>query len=148
MKVQLALYKGPATDLGHKVAHWAIRWFQRSQYSHAELVLGGTCYSASPRDGGVRSKKIDLTTGKWDVVDLPGVPNTLGLLALADQLVHTGAKYDWLGVARYVFPFLPESKARWFCYEFVSTLLGLADNDERHSAESLRDAALARYGGS
>src|SRR5579863_9923451 len=31
---------------------------------------GSLCYSSSPRDGGVRFKRIDLTDGQWVLVNL------------------------------------------------------------------------------
>ena len=49
MSVQLALYKGRGT-----LFNALIRWWTRSPYSHCELVINGTCYSSSIRDGGVR----------------------------------------------------------------------------------------------
>jgi hypothetical protein len=70
MTLRLALYKGPAQDLAHKIAHWAVCLFTGSPYSHCELVINGVCRSASARDGGVRGKVIDLHSGKWDVVEL------------------------------------------------------------------------------
>jgi hypothetical protein len=48
MSVQLALYKSH----GNWVNRF-IRWWTGSPYSHCELVINGTCYSSSVRDGGV-----------------------------------------------------------------------------------------------
>ena len=55
MSVQLALYKAPG-----EWTNALIRWWTRSQYSHCELVIDGTCYSSSERDRGVRSKVMAL----------------------------------------------------------------------------------------
>ena len=60
--MKVALYKGPAKDWRHKVAHWAVCVATRSPYSHCELVIDGVCWSASARDGGVRGKVIDLVS--------------------------------------------------------------------------------------
>ena len=70
MTTKIAFYKGPPTPLWRKVGHYAIRLWTWSRWSHAELVIDGVCWSASARDGGVRQKQIDLTSGRWDVFEL------------------------------------------------------------------------------
>ena len=84
MTMQLALYKGPAPTIWSKVVNWAICGFDTVRqsvrgralvlvrHSHCELVIGGKCYSASDRDGGVRGKAIDLDSGHWDVFEIDG----------------------------------------------------------------------------
>ena len=124
MKVQFALYKGPPhDDWWHWVCHYAVRLWTWSRWSHIELVVDGVCYSASPRDGGVRSKVIDLASGRWDVVDVE-VPEERALRAVSWFLVNTGDKYDWAGIWRFVLPFLPHSESRWFCFESVGEAMG------------------------
>lgn len=93
--MQLAAYKGPAPTLSGKLVHLAIcgvdtvrqSWKHRRlvvvRHSHCELVIQGRCYSASDRDGGVRGK------------------------VLAWFRDHDGDNYDWVGIARFVLPFLP-----------------------------------------
>ena len=61
MTVQLAMYKAPGNWLNA-----AIRWWTGSQYSHCELVVRGTCYSSTIRDGGVRAKVMALPSDRWD----------------------------------------------------------------------------------
>lgn len=80
------------------------------------------CYSSSARDGGVRSKVIDLTSGRWDVVDVEIDKDH----ALAWFLTNNGDKYDWAGIWRFVIPFLPQGKRRWFCFEAIGSALGFA----------------------
>jgi len=123
MTVQLALYKGPAQDLAHKIAHWAVCVFTGSPYSHCELVINGVCWSASARDGGVRGKVIDLHSGRWDVIDLPDSFSEAAALAWFRE--HDGARYDWAGVMRFAVPFLPLSVGRWFCSEACAAALGI-----------------------
>lgn len=118
--MKVALYKGPAKDWRHKVAHWAVCVATRSPYSHCELVIGGVCWSASARDGGVRGKVIDLQSGRWDVFPIEGDEAA----ALAWFLAHKGQRYDWAGVARFALPFLPNSADRWFCSEALAAALG------------------------
>ena len=66
MSVKLAMYKAKGNWLNSLIC-----WWTGSQYSHCELVINGTCYSSSIRDGGVRGKVMALPADKWDVIDLP-----------------------------------------------------------------------------
>lgn len=126
MKLALALYKGPPrNDWWHSVSHYAIRLWTWSKWSHAELVIDGVCYSSSARDGGVRSKRIDLASGRWDVVDLH-IAEDQAERALSWFMVNLGDQYDWAGIWRFVVPFLPQNKRRWFCFEAIGSALGFA----------------------
>lgn len=129
--MMLALYKGPATDWTHKIAHWAVCLFTGSIYSHCELVIGGICYSASARDGSVRAKAIDLTTGRWDLIQIQGDEKA----ALNWFIAHQGEKYDWAGIARFAIPFLPHRSKQWFCSEACGAALGLPNPHELTPAD-------------
>lgn len=121
--MKLALYRGPAQDLAHKIAHWAVCTFTGSIYSHCEVVINGVCWSASARDGGVRGKKVDLNSGRWDVIDLPAQMDEAA--AVAWFMEHDGAAYDWAGVLRFALPFLPQRRGQWFCSEACAAALGM-----------------------
>jgi hypothetical protein len=128
--MQLALYKGPASDFWHKVGHQAICLWTDSPYSHCELVFGqpgddGTslCGSSSSRDGGVRLKLIDLSSGHWDLQDLPLYSPQEEQYALQWFIDHTDAKYDWLGLPFFVIPIRAEDRKRWFCSEACAAAL-------------------------
>ena len=69
-----------------------IRWWTGSQYSHCELVINGTCYSSSIRDGGVRGKVMALPADTWDVIDLPWA-DEYAAQQWFDQ--HACDKYGW-----------------------------------------------------
>ena len=127
-RVQLALYRGPGTTLAHRLAHIitvavltlrAARW---CPWSHAELVIDGRCHSSSVRDGGVRSKTIDLTTGRWDVIDLPRVDADAALRRFAQR---EGRGYDWPGALRWGLPFLRQRPRADYCFEVVAYMLQL-----------------------
>jgi hypothetical protein len=124
--LQLAFYKGPATDTWHQLAHRVICWVTGSPYSHVELVIDGACCSASPRDGGVRGKRIDLASGKWDVINVPGHSEAR---AWDWFCRHNGHAYDYAGVLRFVLPLLPSRRNQWFCSEAVAAALGLPTAD-------------------
>jgi len=122
--MQIAFYKGPAKGLVNKLGRLLVCIGTWSKYSHCELVINGMCYSASARDGGVRSKAIDLASGHWDVVEVPGD----AMRALAWFQRHQGDRYDWWGVLRFALPFLRQRPGKWFCSEAVAEALGMADS--------------------
>jgi hypothetical protein len=124
--MQIALYKKGQNlfrDPGKFLAHVAICIRTLSKYSHCELVIDGVCWSSSARDGGVRAKEIDLTTGHWDVFYVADDLNDKAA-ALAWFLEHEGDRYDWLGIVRFVLPFVKQSPGKQFCSEAVDAALG------------------------
>lgn len=102
-----------------------IRFFTRSQYSHCEIAVkrkDGTfnCYSSSPRDGGVRMKKMDLSPHKWDLIPL----KTLSKSYLKRFYNQTqGRKYDFMGAIGIVIPFIKQKSNRYFCSEWAAEVL-------------------------
>ena len=152
MTVCVAFYKGrpragsPLLERAKYLFDWTIRRITRSPYSHCELAIPDTtrpgvyyCVSASVRDGGVRGKFMALPDERWDLLpafDLKG-RRTITDAQVSDRLrVHEGQKYDWLGVFRFICPILRQSKNRWFCSEFVATVLGM-DNPERQTPQTV-----------
>lgn len=119
--MQMALYRGPATDTWHQVGHRLIAWFTGSPYSHCEIVINGMAMSSSSRDGGVRFKAIDFASGKWHLVPLPGSEASVW----AWFATHEGEAYDWAGIARFIVPLLPQRHNQWFCSEACAAALGL-----------------------
>ena len=137
--MQLAFYKGPARRPLHRLAHWLVCKVTRSKYSHCELVIDGVCYSSSWRDGGVRGTLIDLSSGRWDVLDVRGDE-----LAAKDWFIrHWHAPYDYAGLLGFVLPWRTQNEQRWFCSEACAAALGL-HNPERISPQWLYDRAAWR----
>jgi hypothetical protein len=135
--VRLAFYKGPGRLFDRLIRAW-----MRGPYSHVELVVcdlsrtESVCYSSSPRDGGVRSTVIDLTSGHWDVVDVGYWDNRL-TTALVWFESHQGCKYNWWSLLGYVIrPFKAESEKRFNCATAICYALGLPD-PWRHDPNSL-----------
>jgi hypothetical protein len=119
--VKLALYTGGGGTWYARLFDWLVRLVTRSPYSHCEIVIDGVCWSSSIRDGGVRAKRIDLDSGHWHVIPLHTDPAR----ALAWFKSHMGQGYDWLGVLRFIVPFIPQRAGRWFCSEACAAALGL-----------------------
>ena len=127
-KIYLALYKGRRDGTGWRV--WAARFtdgltriLTRGRYSHCEIAVREhtqasvyTCYSASIRDGGVRTKIMPLPEAKWDLIPLPSTPEAHEQL----QRVWTateGQGYDLIGALGIAFG-LRHNRRRWFCSEW------------------------------
>lgn len=123
--MQLALYKGKGL-IGNAIT----RWWTGSVYSHCELVIDGVCYSASFMDGGVRKKRIDLSSGRWDVVDIPWADKAFAL----DFFERTkGAKYDWFGIfGSQLLNRRMHDVNRWFCSEWFGGATQLPHPETRN----------------
>lgn len=74
---------------------------------------GSLCFSSSEQDGGTRFKTIDLTDGKWDVVDVP----IKSLAAFKWAVAHLNVQYDWAGLRGFVFPWDKADPKDLFCSE-------------------------------
>lgn len=108
-----------------------ICWVTRSRYSHVEVVTQyntetevGSCWSSSPRDGGVRWALIDLKKEHWEVFE---VDSGIVLQEILDWFNdREGKKYDWLGAFATTLRFLPQIPNRWFCSESVGASLKMS----------------------
>ena len=130
---QPALYKGEG-DLFNRL----ICWWTGSQYSHCELVVRGTCYSSSVRDGGVRAKVMALPSDKWDVTELPWAEDD----AVTDWFVaHERDRYGWLDLLTGQLLGMHRDHRGVFCSEACAKALGLR-NSTRMSPQGLMDACL------
>lgn len=147
--MQLAMYKGPATEPLHKIGHAATCLATWSIYSHCELVFGDTlanghslCASSSMRDKGVRFKHINLGTGRWDVYELPGFDRAAVAYAYDWFIKHQGLPYDYLGLAWFVLPIDAfNDPARYVCSEAIAAALRL-DKPHKFHPQRLLDVAV------
>lgn len=149
MSVYLALYKGrprkgdPLKVRLMYVADWLVRFFTQSQYSHCEIAIPDVsrqgiyhCYSASIRDKGVRDKWMRLPAERWDLMPVQAIPEQIEVFFKKTK----GAKYDWTGVFRFLLPFIPQSKQRWFCSEWCAYAIGKYRDPSRYSPGTLAAA--------
>lgn len=145
----LALYKGnrqgcaPAA-VKARIGDWITRKITRGIYSHCEIADpcangGYLCYSSSIRDGGVRVKKMDLPSEKWDLIPLhDATPADLDRVWQRAQ----GKRYDWAGAIGTVLK-IRQRPDKWFCSEFCAAVMGIPDG-WRFSPNDL--AAIAGMG--
>jgi len=120
--IELAFYRGPG-----RIEDRVIRKVTRSCFSHVELVVGhhgpaGWCFSASPRDGGVRRKWIEFSASHWEFLPVPWAP----MSALARVQGEIGRPYDLAGlIGSQLLNLRRHSPDRWFCSELCAHALGL-----------------------
>ena len=131
MNVQLTLRKND-TRLTARI----IQWWTGSSYSHCELVVNGVCYSSSAMDGGVRQKKIDINSSKWDVIHLPWANASQVLSYFEATDPH---KYGWLGlITSQLFNLNREAEGAQFCSQWCAAALGLP-NPASYSPRTLAE---------
>ena len=134
----LALYKGrnrgkTPREQWQRLMDWAVRWATNGQYSHCEIAVKHSfaddyhCYSASLRDGGVRSKTMPLPADKWDLLEIRDVDAYDKVWALFQQT--RGAKYDYCGALGLVLP-IRQARQRWFCSEWCAKALELGQPEK------------------
>lgn len=146
--VYLAMYKGDAANRFERFQDKLIRHITRGRYSHCEIVIEKTqltgadhydsettytAYSASPRDGGVRCKRINVNSGKWDLIPLSSVTESQVRSYFAET---QGKKYDWLGVLGLVLG-LKQNRKKFFCSEWCFNVIFYSDEGWRFSPNDL-----------
>lgn len=131
MPIVAAFYKGTRAENPHaRVFDRLVTWWPRSRgrFSHCELAVprSGTvhaCWSSSALDGGVRPKDIDMGTGRWVLVVIPGLEVVPALLWFEGAF---GRFYDFPGILGYVVPFVKQV-ARWlYCSESLASAITAA----------------------
>jgi hypothetical protein len=124
----LLFYKGLKAE--NPKATWFDRLIcllTRSRFSHVELAYArhGLIYStlsASTRDKGVRPTRIDVSSGHWEVIELPAQ------YPVRVEWLHAqiGKRYDYLGLGGTLIHINVFSDSdKWFCSELIGTALGI-----------------------
>jgi len=132
MTIILAFYKGtraenPASPLFDRLVCW---WPPtRGRFAHVELVSDSAgskciCWSASMRDGScVRSKVIELASGRWVLVLLPDLPAQPAVTWFEGA---RGRAYDYPGILGFVVPGIKQVRRWLFCSEAVAEAIAAA----------------------
>ena len=129
-QIKIHFYKARAGKIGDKIVGLV------SVFSHVELEINGVCYSASNRDGGVRSKVIDTSNKqKWVSFDLKKDIDVNRCLLYFETV--RCQRYDWLNIFfTQIIKVNIQSNNKQICSEFVGNCLGLEDS-YKYSPESL-----------
>lgn len=136
--MKLAFYKAKHGNFIDAI----VSFFIRSKYSHVEIVFSdGLCASASPREKGVRFKRINLDNGKWDLYDIN--ENVLDEKEVKIWFFrHLGESYDTLGAIGSGIGIPLYSKHKKFCSLCLAILFDL-DNINLNP-ETLRKTLLKK----
>lgn len=129
MEIKVAFYKGRGS-WKNKI----IRWWTKSPYSHAELVLpnGITWVSISPfLTAKVSARSIYEVDNieDWDFLSFElswrEPVREYQIKQLYGFIEETnGAKYDWTGmILSQMFPYLIKHRDRWYCSEWIAHAL-------------------------
>jgi len=125
VNITIAFYKGKGNCLNS-----IVRWWTKSIYSHAELVLPDTVtwLGISPfLKSRVDSRiKLSINPAEWDFVTLRVTQEQLDIIMeffedTKDQ------RYDWIGML--LSQFLPckiKHKKRWYCSEWIAYALRIS----------------------
>lgn len=102
---------------------WLIAKATSSKFSHVELIFDdGYSFSSSPRDNGVRFKKINYVPEKWEIIDLKVSDlRKINIERKAKSIVRKKYEYDrvaiycgWAGIRSY---------GKFICSDVISYLL-------------------------
>ena len=116
--MKLAFYKGNKT-IFDKITTWRTG----GSHSHVELVFStGESFSSSQWDGGVRFKKIEYDTLKWDILEL--FTNQYSEKVILEWCkTQNGKNYDWRGVLGIFIGKKEDDPDKWFCSEICTKAL-------------------------
>ena len=125
MKIQIAFYKGQGNFLNA-----IVRWWTKSIYSHAELVLPDkmTYLGIRPflKSKVASREKLLRDHTEWDMVSVDITPAQLKIIMEFFEDTE-GQGYDWLGML--FSQFLPckiKHRKRWYCSEWIAYALRIA----------------------
>jgi len=127
-KIRVAFYRGKGGWL-----HKFIRWWTKSPYSHAELILpdGKTWVSISPFLTSRVAPRIKYRVdhNDWDYLVFELNWREPVQKYQLDQLYKfidstQGSKYDWTGmIMSQLCPFLIKRRNKWYCSEWIAHAL-------------------------
>ena len=131
----IAFYHYPERKkLWRVLHHKLVCWWTPGDYWHCELVLGRRpradgvieyeCASSSFRDGGVRSKWMELPAAKWTIIEIEG--DYIHARAVLDA--HRFQGYDKLAWLGHLWRPITGSTDKWTCSEFVAYMLNLYES--------------------
>ena len=117
--IRIAFFKGDRREWLHRF----IRWWTRSPYSHAEIVLDGDAWvSISPFlfTRVAARVRTHVPDDDWDYLDFRVTPEELH--ALKDFISETtGDGYDWIGMLlSQVLPIIIRGRGRWYCSQWIA----------------------------
>ena len=125
MKIKVAFYCGKGTWV-NKI----IRWWTKSPYSHAELIMpdNETWIGISPFKASRLEQKHnpDYVVCDWNFLELEVTSEQLGVIKEFYESTR-GSKYDWVGMLLSQFlPYHIKRKNKWYCSEWIAYALRIS----------------------
>jgi hypothetical protein len=125
MKIKIAFYKGEG-----ELVNRLVRWWTKSPYSHAELILPDdvTWVGISPfLKSEVSARRKEITNlSDWDFIEFE-ITSQQNDIIMQFYEETKGNKYDWFGMmASQFIPFVVKQKGRWYCSEWIAYALRIA----------------------
>jgi len=125
VEIKVAFYKGQGNFI-NKI----VRWWTKSGYSHAELILpdGITWLGISPflKSKVASRKKLIIEHSDWDFVVLQVTQEQVDIIMeFFEDTENNG--YDWVGML--LSQFLPckiKHRERWYCSEWIAYALRIS----------------------
>lgn len=113
--LRVAFYKGKG-----KLVDRIIRLVTNGKYSHCEFLFpDGRMFSADAWSKSQVRFTTDYNLDNWDIVRIDISTEQMAKLLKWCEF-KSDSKYDWLGVIRFVIPFIPQDPDKWFCSELCA----------------------------
>lgn len=142
--MKIAFYIAKKGRLLDKLIAWWTRpdwwrFWESGKFSHTELVFSdGWCFSASPREGSCRWKKIKFDESKWVFIELDKIYDETEIALRCSE--ENGKSYDYVGIFwSFIIPIGYETKRKWFCSEIAAKLALEINHANRYSPNDLYD---------
>ena len=125
MKIKVAFYCGKGTWVNK-----TIRWWTKSPYSHAELIMpdNKTWIGISPFKTNrldIR-ENIDYNKSDWTILELYVTQEQIDVISEFFEATR-GSRYDWAGMLLSQFlPYHIKRKNKWYCSEWIAYALRIS----------------------
>ncbi len=125
MEINIAFFRGHGGFV-NKV----VRWWTKSVYSHAELVMADGCtwIGISPFKTSKLSARCDFEHDPkdWDFVSIKVTQEQLDII---NEFFNSteGCCYDWVGmILSQILPYHIKRKNKWYCSEWIAYALRIS----------------------
>ena len=124
MNIKVAFYRGHG-DIVNKI----VRWWTKSPYSHAELIMpdGVTWIGISPKGSKLTSQiRGTYIPTEWDFLELEVTTEQIEVIKEFFTATEN-CLYDWTGMILSQFlPFHIKRKGKWYCSEWIAYALRIS----------------------
>jgi len=124
MNIKVAFYRGHGNTVNR-----IVRWWTKSPYSHAELIMpdGVTWIGISPKGSRLTSRiRETYIPTEWDFIELEVTTEQIAVIKEFFSATEN-CLYDWTGMILSQFlPFHIKRKGKWYCSEWIAYALRIS----------------------